>query len=1015
MSGVGGRKKMSEDLVSINGDKNKEPPNLHLFTLKKVMDKAGAVILLAVSLSFHLTAIGVIYKVLEPIFNWYLTKSPIRGIDTYLSAVYVNYIIKWQEWLRPEAWKYIWFGGYPFSLDYPSYYFLAMVPFVKSSGLIPGVMHFAVLGLIIFTVFSYFFYHELSKNRSLALVLAVATILSANLYRSLVWAGGIPFWTTQAFYPIVGFLIMRALNSRNIRWLYLAAVATGLGIMGHPQGFLNVILPFCLLVLIFYSGEAALEVKKRLGYLFAFFGLSFLVGLPGILLNFLPAIFRGFIQIFATFGSRFGKALGISTAPSPDDTTGLAIIKFSRDQFNYVFSDTQILIWYMLAIGMVLWLVFLIIAQNRRRSFFNVLPFVLFLLYQIAVVFLFSRGVDVLIGGWYKAFWPIPVAAAACATVLFGGAMGALERFGQIKLFKFTKWPVLIVLNVAILTVGYISFPPVAVKNLIGRVNDFSSPSSPYPDVLNVAVSDREREDLARKLLPEFIDGNDKNKRLYAVDATVNLGWPTMFEMPLARGYVDPPIGTLERWGLFWLDSVMGPSGKGPESSLILDWNTPEKVVHENIKFLLDWNAIYYLLGDYASDNPNILAKNATSDDFIDVNTQIKVQGSLKRYDTPDDPGGEKFYWDRYQIMNYYKVREELVSPVLAPNNATPILLIGDSSAYDTTYRYLGMRNLNSQKIVVATRSKYIDDYSLSELEKFDLVLLYRYDYHRGSRAWKLIGEYLKGGGKVYIDTGSDVKESASGNLPEYFPFAKTVRRDIGSGWNIEVGDENIAKGVDFNKFSPLLFDGSVWNVSHLENDVDLYTGARMILKNNGKIVAASVDIESGKLIWTGFNLPYHVIRDYNENEANFLTNILSSLTDLSEKKVNNVSYQWFSPEKREVQTDGARAVLFKEEVFPYWFAESEKGQKLPIYRAGPTSPGYIYVPFSGDLKPQQVTFYFKNEWKWWIYHLVSILSLVFLFDLIIFWGWLMARPAKKLFSLIRKPTASWWQKEDEE
>ncbi|OGD91583.1 hypothetical protein A3D81_00540 [Candidatus Curtissbacteria bacterium RIFCSPHIGHO2_02_FULL_40_17] len=1001
------------DQVSI--DKNKQK-NIKAETsiLKKISDKAVAVFLLAVSLSFHLAAIGLLAKFLEPIASWYLTKSPIRGIDTYLSAVYVNYIIKWQEWLRPEAWKYIWFGGYPFSLDYPSYYFLAMVPFVKSLGLIPGVMHFAVLGLVVFAVFSYFFYHELCKNRSLALVLAVATILSANLYRSLVWAGGIPFWTSQAFYPLVGFLIVKAINNRSWRWLFLAAVATGLGIMGHPQGFLNVILPFCLLVLIFYSGQAALEFKSRLAYLFGFLGLSFLVGLPGILLNFLPAIFRGFIQIFATFGSRFGKAQGISAVPSSDDTTGLAIIKFSRDQFNYVFSDTQLVIWYILAIGAIVWLVFLVVEQNRRRSFFNVFPFVLFLLYQIAVVFLFSRGVDFLIGGWYKAFWPIPVAAAACATVLFGGALGTFERFNQIKLFKFAKWPVLIALNAAILIYGYVSFPPVAVKNLIGRINDLSSPSSPYPDVLNVAVSDREREDLAGKLLPDFIDGNDKNKRLYAVDATVNLGWPTMFEMPLARGYVDPPIGTLERWGLFWLDSVMGPSGKGQESSLVLDWNTPEKVVSENIKFLLDWNAVYYFLGNYASDNPNILAKNAIADHLIDTNAQIKVKGSLKRYDTPDDPGGEKFYWDRYKIMNYYKVREELVSPILSANNATPILLIGDSSAYDTTYRYLGMRNLNSQKIIVATRSKYIDDYSANELAKFDLVVLYRYDYHRGSRAWKLIGEYLKGGGKVYIDTGPDVKESASGNLPEYFPFAKTVRDDIGSGWNAQVGDETVAKGVDFAKFSPLLFDGGVWNVSHPENDADIYTGTRVILKNNGKVVAASVDVQSGKLIWTGFNLPYHVIRDYNEDEANFLTNILSSLTDLSEKKVGDASYKWFSPEKREVQTNGARAVLFKEEAFPNWLAKSENGQKLQVYKAGPTSPGYIYVPFSGDLKPQQVTFYFKNELKWWIYHLVSAATLVFLLDKILTNGFFLVKPSSKILLLILKPTARWWQREEE-
>src|SRR3990172_4119344 len=284
---------MSEDQININEDKNKEPPDLQLSTLRKVINKAVAVILLVVSLSFHLVAIGIIYKVLEPIISWYLTKSPIRGIDTFLSAVYVNYILKWHDFLRPEAWKYIWFGGYPFSLDYPSLYFLAMTPFVNRFGLISGVMHFAAFGLVVFAISSYFFYHELSKNRSLALVLTIATILSANLYRALVWAGG----------------------------------------------------------------------------------LSFLVGLPGVLLDFLPTFFQGFLQIFATFGTRFGKAQGIETTPTLTDTTGLEIIKFTRDQFNYVFSDTQQFVWFFLSTLAIVWCFTLIYRNHRIRGLLNILPF----------------------------------------------------------------------------------------------------------------------------------------------------------------------------------------------------------------------------------------------------------------------------------------------------------------------------------------------------------------------------------------------------------------------------------------------------------------------------------------------------------------------------------------------------------------------------------------------------------------------------------------------------------------
>ena len=1002
---------MSEDQININEDKNKEPPDLQLSTLRKVINKAVAVILLVVSLSFHLVAIGIIYKVLEPIISWYLTKSPIRGIDTFLSAVYVNYILKWHDFLRPEAWKYIWFGGYPFSLDYPSLYFLAMTPFVNRFGLISGVMHFAAFGLVVFAISSYFFYHELSKNRSLALVLTIATILSANLYRALVWAGGIPFWTTQAFYPLVGFLIIKALNSRNAKWFYLAAIAAGLGLMGHPQGFLNVIFPFCLLVLIFYSGRDHLRFRKRLGYILTFFGLSFLVGLPGVLLDFLPTFFQGFLQIFATFGTRFGKAQGIETTPTLTDTTGLEIIKFTRDQFNYVFSDTQQFVWFFLSTLAIVWCFTLIYRNHRIRGLLNILPFTLFFGYEISVVFLFSRNIDIYIGGWYKAFWSIPVATSALVAVFFGQTIDSFLQFEKIKFFKYSKWPFLLILNMAILVVGYLVFPPVTVKNLITRIDSLSNPSSPYPDILNIKISTTEREELKQKLVPKFLDPNDKNQRLYVIDATVNLWWTTMYEMPLARGYVDPPIPNTGRWGLFWLDSVMGPSGKGSEASLILDWETPENVVFENTKFLLDWNSIYYILGNYSGDVPTILAKHVTDPDYIEKTAEVTVKGAMDRY----NPSGERFEPDKTQSLIYYKVRPELVSPILTPSNATPVLLIGDSSAYDTIYRYLGMKNLNSQKIIVSTRSKFIDDHTLKELKKFDAVIIYRYDYHRGSKAWKIIGDYLKDGGKVYIDTGPDVKEAASNNLPEYFPFRKSVRGDIGRDWNVEVGEGSITKEVDFNKFSPLIFDGGVWNVSHPEKNGDLNSSAEVLLRNNGKVVAASMNVGSGKLSWTGFNLPYHVIRDYNEQEANFLTNILDSLVDFSIKNTQSPNYQFISPERRVVQTDGARAVLFKEEAFPSWVAKTEKGQKLTVYKAGPTYPGYVYVPFSSDLKPSQVILSFNGALKWWIYHLISLLTLIFLLDRILTGGHLLVKPVGKVVSVIVRPTKTWWQKEDEE
>lgn len=968
-----------------------------------------------IQIALDIGAVFILYKVLEPITFWYLTKSPIRGVDTFLSATYVHYILKWHEYLRPEGFKYFWFSGYPFALDYPSTYFLAMIPFVKRFGLIFGVMNFAVFALLLLVISSYLLFHEVSKNRAVALVLAAAVGLSANIYRQMVWAGSIPYFTSQAFLPLVAYLLVRFLNTRNYRWLFLSSLVAGIGITGHPQPFLNVILPFSFLLLLFYGGKDDLKFSKRIFDMVKFFGLFFLVGLPQIMqngsLNLISNVFSTITVLFVHVGK-----LGVGVGTEQLAKGAIDLVNYNKNQFLLVFSGTQKILWYAIVGFLALWVLTLIIHQKKARTIFSIMPFALFLGYEIGVIFLFSRGVDVLVNHWNKALWPVPIAAGAFACALFGQASVGLERFEKLKLFKIFKIGWVAIVSLVVLFVGYVSFPPSVISDFVNHLNEMSSPSSPYPNVLNVKISDQDRLELARKLTPDFIDPNDKNKRLYAVDATINLAWSSMFDMPLARGYIDPPIANTGRWGLFWLDSVLGPSGKGQESSLMLDWKVPKEVVSENAKFLLDWNAVYYVLGNYQSENPTAIAKNLLTSDIFEKNTEVKVPGIITRYElTPDlKPRGEVYYPDRFSIMNYYKVKEELVSPVISANRASAVLLIGDDSAYDTIYRFLGMKNLNSQKVVVATRSKFIDDYSLSELKKFDAVILYRYDYHRGSRAWKLIGDYLKDGGKVYIDTGPEGRESQSTNLPDFFPFKRDVREDIGRDWKVQKFDDVLTKNIDFSKFSPLLFDNEAWNVSHPESVSDLNSQAHPILANRDTLIAASIPVGSGTLLWTGFNLPYHVIREYNRDEANFLYNLITSLVDLSEKRVGFVSYNWISPEKREVETLNARAVLFKEENFPNWKAKSNTGQKLIIYKAGPTYPGYMYVPFFGDQKVDKVTFSFRSSLRWWIFQVVSAVSVIFLVDQILTFG-IISRVVNKFLSRGFRPTSSWWRREDEE
>lgn len=952
-----------------------------------------------ISLGLHFAALSIIFTVIKPIADWYLTKNPIRGTDIHLSAFYVNYILKWGEFIRPMAWKYTWFGGYPAYLDYPSLYFLAMASLVKYYGLFGAVMHFAMLGFIIFAFASYFLYFELSKNRPLALFLTVCSLLSINIYLSLVWAGGIPFWTTQAFLPLAAYLAVKYLNSQNPRWLYSAAFITGIGILGHPQGLLIAIIPFVSLVLLFYKVP---RISRGLKNLSIYFSLAFLVALPGIPWAIVSTMFSGFFSVFKIIAALLGIQqaaggieTGVSGAPGSADPT---------KSISFVFSGIQQYVWFALIFLFVIWFLFFILGKRKTRSLSSVFPFLFFLAYYLILLFLFSKRIDFFFGAWYKALWATPVVLGS-AVAIFAGEIQSFLKNWLVKIPKLATLGV--IADVVLLSIIYFSIHPVLVKNAIDTIDMASIQSSTHPNLLSKEITDRERLDLAKKLVPGNVDvWNDKNKRLYAIDATFNMWWNSLFDMPLSRGYIDPPITNAQRWGLFWLDSALGPSSKDQSSSLSIDWNLPKDLLFENYKFLLDWNAVYYLGGNWNTVVNNNLAQEAISKELVEKNEKVLLP--RPEWNPVTDGYSELA---QHQVMNFYKVRDELVSPILAPANASSILLIGDSVAYDTIYRFLGMKNLNSQKVIVATKSKFIDDHNLQELKKFDAVFLYRYDYRGGTKSWELIRKYLQEGGNVYIDTGTEVREAASDQLPDYFPFNENTRGDIGKDWNVGETDETLSKDINFSNFSPLLYDGNPWNVSYPERG--LSSQSKIILKNNGKVVASQTSVGSGKLIWTGFNLPYHTIYTYNNDEASFLTNIFGQIVDLSKKEPGSFELNWISPEKREINFSNARSILFKEEAFPNWKAKNKNGKNLNFYRVGPTSPGFIYIPFDSKTESGKVTLFYQGKLIWKISWVISLVSILILLEMIVFGKSLTTIPVRTVLRIARRLTSGWWEKEE--
>lgn len=967
----------------------------------------------------HLAALSLIYKFWLPIAQWYWEKLPSRGIDLYNSMTYVAYLLRHQA-LKGFSWKYIWYEGSPFGVDYSSLWWYTMAALAKIYGLMLGIQIHALVSVFLYLILAYFFFYELSKNYALSVVLSIAAAYSVNLYAVLVWGGSLPYLASESFLPLCLFLLVRYFHTRNKRWLSLASLAAGIGMLGHPQPFVSYIVPISfLLVLLWSDKNISFFSFKKVKVLFSFLLLACLVALPEIY----RFIFFGFQFIFAVLPGVFGFApreKGAITGSGELQIENLDVAAWARRQVNFFFTDTNYTFWALLAVAVLLFVIVLLFRKYRVRAILFTLPFLAIPAYVFGYIYLLSRGINLFHGGWYKVFWPLPVVIGGLIAAFWGKVQEAPgERLDLAKTkWKVTSGVIVFLFNVVFGVLGFFLLPQYS-EGVLERIEAKSQASSAFPDILNVRTQTGDaQKDL--KLTPSWLEVDSKDYRLYEIDATVNIWWNSRFDLPLTRGYIDPPLYE-QTGGIFWLNAALGRGTKG-NSSLVDDWGVPEDVAKDNARFLFDWYATKYLEGNHLSETVSMLAPYVTSEEFVKNREIVEVAGGLLRYSTAS--GKEEWHSENIKTLNYYEIKDELVSSIMAATNAPAVLVIGSEEGYDSLSRFLGQFNLNSQKIILVRGPKFIDEVKLSELNNFEAVILYFYDYHKHDKAWKLIETYLEKGGKVLIETGAEAKESDSVNLPEkfssqlpaVFPIRRTTRQDLGKDWEIKVIKSQLTSGIDFDQFSPLDFDGKPWNISYPPSAEDVSEESKVILKNKGFPVIVSGEVGSGKVIWSGLNLPYHLIRDHNVEEGKFLVNILSELVELKIAPKPEYRLDWVSAEKRVVETPGAKGVIFKENAFPGWIANfrGEKGKtKLKIYQVGPSNPGFMYV-FLPEAEKALITFTFRSDPKIYFYFAVSLLTIFYLLDEIFLKGKLLWLINKWRRRLVGKKVSSWWGKEDE-
>lgn len=951
------------------------------------MRRAGKIIFSLVSILLGLSLLAAVFW---PLASWYWRQRPLLGTDFFLTKTYVSYLERFFTF-RPAGWKYIWSGGYPLALDYPTLHFYLIIPLTRFFSQVQAIQFYMLLATFLYGFFAFLLFRRLSQSWGFSLGLAVIALYSAGVYGSLLWGGGLPYFATQFFLPLVLWLIVRHFSAGNGRQdLVLAGFLTGLAFLAHAQAPAVSILPLGIIfVALWRDPQTPLISRGKITDLVIFSTLALISGFSFIRFN--------AVQIFNLIfeAVTFGQKVATTAASS-----GYSL-DWELNQLWRVLTDVNPLFLPAIAAG-IIWLTLgFLIGGTRPRGLWAIIPTGLSFLFVFVSLVLWAYRYNPLQGGWYRAFWTFPIIYGCLAAILWGGGNSALAGKKLVKV---------LVAAAGLLAGMTIIFLNLAqVDGFLETLGKSGNPSSAIPRVINLAVTREEENWLKKELVPDWVDVDDKNHRLFSIDVGHNIAWNSYFDLPLFHGYIDPPIPFVGRGYLYLADITFG------KDELVERFKYRPEEAQNIARFIMDWSAVRYYEGGVTEGRFTAVPLSHYLEDLV-LRDQIMNFEDVEVYVDFDLPKT----WKRSVQTHFYEFKPNLVSPILEGNQAATLAVVGNFQAKDAVGRTLAAENTGSRKLVIINGPEKIDDWSLADFQKFDGIFLYAYSARRPDASWEIIRQYIERGGKVFIDTGGDVRETAGDNLPAVFPVRATKKGSLGKDWDFKAGGSPLTEAVNFADFDPPLIDGSEWGISYAENE-KTEAGSRVILFNHGKVVMAEKSLGEGKVIWSGINLPYHLAYYFNnKSEREFFLKILENLIDLEEKSPVESKVEWVSPEKRRISLPaGTKGVLFREYLYSGWRAKIFAGRTetpIKIYPAGPAYPGYMYVPIPEALRGNQlvVEFSFHGRLVDWFWEILTLLTGLIVFDYAIFGGKLVVSRISRIWARGAEKASRWWDREEE-
>ena len=148
---------------------------------------------------------------------------------------------------------------------------------------------------------------------------------------------------------------------------------------------------------------------------------------------------------------------------------------------------------------------------------------------------------------------------------------------------------------------------------------------------------------------------------------------------------------------------------------------------------------------------------------------------------------------------------------------------------------------------------------------------------------------------------------------------------------------------------------------------IEYFCETGVLINNKPELIEGTVG--KGKIIWSGFNLPFHIVDNNNYEEAKLLKNIILSLVPQAKPQESTFEVKRPTPENITVSGNNFRGIYFKENFDDGWGAKSAS-KELKVYRAG---LDFMYIPTTNN--SDKVDIIYKGNVKNYLVFYLSVFS----------------------------------------